>query len=337
MKNEYNWLESIIIGVDRITIEQILEANPNPEEELNIDKIIEFLSQNNVSVADDTETDCIEESAGFINVDSYGIYLNDISRYNLLSKKEEYELGIRIKNGDRKAKQELIEANLRLVISVAKKYMNRGLDLEDLVQNGNIGLMKAVEKFDYSKGFKFSTYAVWWIRQYITRALYGNSRVVRLPIHMVEKISKYKKYRNEFFALNHREPTDSETIKALNINKKQLTEIKQNLYNVASLDTPVGDDEDACLVDFVEDDSDLPEDIALDSLQNQKLRYFIDSLSEREAKVLKLRYGFTGRIYTLEEVGECIGVTRERVRQIEKKAIDKLKKPSIRAELEEAS
>lgn len=339
--DEYSWLKQIIAnGIknnNKITVEQILNANPNKDDELNLYEITEYLSLYNLSVEDEPELNCTAEIISSECMDSYGMYLNEISRYELLTKEEEYELGKKIKNGDAFAKQKMTESNLRLVISIAKNYLNHGLDIMDLIQYGNFGLMKAVERFDCSKGFKFSTYATWWIRQYITRAISDNSRAIRIPVHMVERVYKYNKYRSAFIAANHCEPDDSESAKALNISIKQLKTVKNCLHDVVSLDTPVGDDNDSCIVDFIEDDSDSPEEIALESVQRQKIRELVDTLSPREAIVIKLRYGFTGRIYTLEEVGEQLGVTRERARQIEIKAINRLQKPSVLSAIKEAS
>lgn len=339
--DKYSWLKQIIAnGIknnNKITIEQILNANPNKDDELNLYEITEYLSLYNLFIEDEPEHNCTAEIISSECMDSYSMYLNEISRYELLTKEEEYELGKKIKNDDASAKQKMTESNLRLVISIAKNYLNHGLDIMDLIQYGNFGLMKAVERFDYSKGFKFSTYATWWIRQYITRAISDNSRAIRIPVHMVERVYKYNKYRNTFIAANHCEPDDSEIAKALNISIKQLKTVKNCLHDVVLLDTPVGDDNDSCIVDFIEDESDSPEEIALESVQRQKIRELVDTLSPREAIVIKLRYGFTGRIYTLEEVGEQLGVTRERARQIEIKAINRLQKPSVLSAINEAS
>lgn len=262
--------------------------------------------------------------------DPVHLYLKEIGNYPLLSLEEEVELAKRIEQGDDTARQLLAESNLRLVVSIAKRYVGRGLSFLDLIQEGNLGLIKAVEKFDYSKGFKFSTYATWWIRQAITRSIADQSRTIRIPVHMSEVINRtYRVSRNLLQALG-REPTEQELADALELSPEKVREILKVSADPISLDTPIGEEDDSHLGDFISDDNIMsPEDAASYSILKDQISKLLDTLTEREQKVLVLRFGLKdGRSRTLEEVGKEFNVTRERIRQIEAKALRKLRHPS---------
>ncbi len=254
-------------------------------------------------------------------------YLRDIGQIPLLSQEEEHELAIRIAAGDEDAKKELSEANLRLVVSIAKRYMNRGLQFLDLIQEGNLGLIKAVEKFDPTKGFKFSTYATWWIRQAITRAIADQARTIRIPVHMVETINKVKRAKAKLTAENEKEPTPEEIAELLNMDVERVREIIRVSQEPVSLETPIGEEEDSHLGDFIKDDDQIaPEDAVSNMILRDVITEVLGMLTEREAEVIRLRYGLIdGKCHTLEEVGQKFDVTRERIRQIEVKAIRKLR------------
>lgn len=261
--------------------------------------------------------------------DSMKIYLYEISQIPLLTAEEEIELAKRIEQGDEKAKEHLIKANLRLVVSVASYYKSYNVPFLDLIQEGNIGLMRAAEKFDYRKGFKFSTYATWWIRQAVTRALAEQSRTIRLPVHIVESIYRINKAERELANELNRKPTVEEIADYLNMPVEQVEVLLKTSQNTSSLDTPVGEDGDTFLGDFIEDEtSPSPEEGTERSIMSEGLRELMKTLTPRERRVLELRFGFLGREYTLEEVGQIFGVTRERIRQIEAKALRKLRHPS---------
>lgn len=262
--------------------------------------------------------------------DSVRMYLKEIGKVPLLSREKEVELAKRIEQGDEKAKQHLIQANLRLVVSIAKKYANKSsqLSLLDLIQEGNLGLMKAVKKFDYRKGYKFSTYATWWIRQAITRALADYARTIRIPVHMVETISKYTKAKKYLLQYLGREPLPEELADELGLPLEKVRKVRKISKNTLSLEKPVGDEEDnSTLQHFIEDeDSPTPDEVASESLLKSHIKDIIQELSDREQKILEMRFGLDdGQTHTLEEVGEVFDVTRERIRQIEAKALDKLK------------
>lgn len=262
--------------------------------------------------------------------DPVKVYLKEIGRVPLLTPDEEVDLAVRISNGDEAAKKRLSEANLRLVVSIAKRYLGRGMQFLDLIQEGNLGLIKAVEKFDYTKGFKFSTYATWWIRQAITRAIADQARTIRIPVHMVETINKVKKVSSQLLHANGREPSAEEIAEELDMPVEKVREIMRVAQEPVSLETPIGEEEDSHLGDFIpDDDAPAPADAASHTLLKETLSNVLDSLTPREEKVLRLRFGLEdGRSRTLEEVGKEFNVTRERIRQIEAKALRKLRHPS---------
>lgn len=262
--------------------------------------------------------------------DPVKVYLKEIGRVPLLTSEEEVELAIRISEGDVSAKQRLSEANLRLVVSIAKRYLGRGMQFLDLIQEGNLGLIKAVEKFDYTKGFKFSTYATWWIRQAITRAIADQARTIRIPVHMVETINKVKKVQSLLLHQNGHEPSPDEIAEEIDMPVDKVREIMRVAQEPVSLETPIGEEEDSHLGDFIPDnDAPAPADAASHTMLREQLSDVLSTLTPREAKVLKLRFGLEdGRSRTLEEVGKEFNVTRERIRQIEAKALRKLRHPS---------
>jgi RNA polymerase primary sigma factor len=262
--------------------------------------------------------------------DPVRMYLKEIGRVPLLSAAEEIELAKRIEQGDEEAKQRLTEANLRLVVSIAKRYVGRGMLFLDLIQEGNLGLIKAVEKFDYRKGYKFSTYATWWIRQAITRAIADQARTIRIPVHMVETINKLIRVSRQLLQELGREPTAEEIAAEMDMSPEKVREIQKIAQEPVSLETPIGEEDDSHLGDFIPDDEALaPADAAAYELLKEQLEDVLDTLTEREENVLRLRFGLDdGRTRTLEEVGKVFGVTRERIRQIEAKALRKLRHPS---------
>ncbi|WP_018130521.1 RNA polymerase sigma factor RpoD [Effusibacillus pohliae] len=262
--------------------------------------------------------------------DPVRMYLKEIGRVPLLSADEEIELAKRIEKGDEEAKRRLAEANLRLVVSIAKRYVGRGMLFLDLIQEGNMGLIKAVEKFDYRKGYKFSTYATWWIRQAITRAIADQARTIRIPVHMVETINKLIRISRQLLQELGREPTPEEIAAEMEMSPEKVREIMKIAQEPVSLETPIGEEDDSHLGDFIEDQDALaPADAAAYELLKEQLEDVLDTLTEREENVLRLRFGLDdGRTRTLEEVGKVFGVTRERIRQIEAKALRKLRHPS---------
>lgn len=266
-----------------------------------------------------------------INIDDpVKVYLKEIGRVPLLSSKEEIELAVRMADGDLDARKKLSEANLRLVVSIAKKYVGRGMQFLDLIQEGNLGLIKAVEKFDHTKGFKFSTYATWWIRQAITRAIADQARTIRIPVHMVETINKVKKVASQLLHKNGQEPTIAQIATELDMPEEKVREIMRVAQEPVSLETPIGEEEDSHLGDFIpDDDAPAPAEAASHTLLKEQLSEVLETLTSREEKVLRLRFGLEdGRNRTLEEVGKEFNVTRERIRQIEAKALRKLRHPS---------
>ena len=263
--------------------------------------------------------------------DSVRLYLREIGKIPLLTPEEEADLAQRIVKGDKKAKDKMVESNMRLVVSIAKRYGGRGLDFLDLIQEGNTGLLRAVEKFDPDKGFKFSTYATWWVRQAITRAIADQARTIRIPVHMVETINKVLRTTRKLTSELNREPTNEEIAKALDMEPEKVDYVMRIKQDIASLDASVGregDDEDSVLGDFVEDEErDSPEDSAANQILKEQLSEIIATLTDREQKIIRLRFGIGGgRPHTLEEVGNEFDVTRERIRQIEAKALSKLRK-----------
>jgi len=310
-----------------------------------VEKIYEYLEANNVDVlrlANDEEDIVLEPEDEEIEEIDYSLpegisiedpvrmYLKEIGKVPLLSIDEEIELAKRMSAGDQEAKKRLAEANLRLVVSIAKRYVGRGMQFLDLIQEGNLGLIKAVEKFDYEKGFKFSTYATWWIRQAITRAIADQARTIRIPVHMVETINKLIRVQRQLVQELGREPFPEEVAKEMNMPVERVREIQKISQEPVSLETPIGEEEDSHLGDFIQDDNiPVPADAAAFTLLKEQLIDVLGTLTDREQKVLRLRFGLDdGRSRTLEEVGKEFNVTRERIRQIEAKALRKLRHPS---------
>lgn len=261
--------------------------------------------------------------------DPVKIYLKEIGRVPLLTAEEEVELAKRIKEGDEEARKRLTEANLRLVVSIAKRYVGRGMHLLDLIQEGNVGLIKAVEKFDHTKGFKFSTYATWWIRQAITRAIADQARTIRIPVHMVETINRLKKIQSQLLHEKGHEPTEEQIAEAMDMPVERVREIMRVAQEPVSMETPIGPEEDSRLMDFIRDEDALaPEEAALKTITSEDIDAVLKTLTPREEAVIRLRFGLQdGRCHTLEEVGTEFNVTRERIRQIEAKALRKLRHP----------
>ena len=285
----------------------------------------------NLAGIDEEElVDPVDLAAEYSLDDPVRMYLKEIGQIKLLSAEEEVELAKRVSEGDQEAKNKLTEANLRLVVSIAKKYSGRGLHILDLIQEGNTGLIRAVDKFDWTKGNKFSTYATWWIRQAITRAIADQARTIRVPVHMVEVINKATRCNRKLVQELGREPTVEEIAAELNLPVEKIIEANRTAADTLSLDTPVGDEEDTSIGSFVEDErTPGPADATSNALLAEALKEILDTLTEREADVLRMRFGmYDGRTHTLEEVGQIFGVTRERIRQIENKAIRKLRHPS---------
>ncbi len=281
-------------------------------------------------VEDEELVDPVDLAAEYNLDDPVRMYLKEIGQIRLLSAEEEVDLAKRVSEGDQTAKNKLTEANLRLVVSIAKKYSGRGLHILDLIQEGNTGLIRAVDKFDWTKGNKFSTYATWWIRQAITRAIADQARTIRVPVHMVEVINKATRCNRKLVQELGREPTVDEIAAELGLPVEKIIEANRTAADTLSLDTPVGDEEDTSIGSFVEDErTPGPADATSNALLAEALKEILDTLTEREADVLRMRFGmYDGRTHTLEEVGQIFGVTRERIRQIENKAIRKLRHPS---------
>ena len=302
----------------------------SPELELDVSDDL-GMDMDEVSDGDDEElVDPLELAAEYNLDDPVRMYLKEIGQVKLLTADEEIELAKRVSEGDKAAKDRLTEANLRLVVSIAKKYSGRGLHILDLIQEGNTGLIRAVDKFDYTKGNKFSTYATWWIRQAITRAIADQARTIRVPVHMVEVINKATRCNRKLVQELGREPTLEEIAAELNLPIEKIIEANRTAADTLSLDMPVGDEEDTTIGSFVEDDNTPgPVDATSNAMLSEALTEILGTLTEREADVLRMRFGmYDGRTHTLEEVGQIFGVTRERIRQIENKAIRKLRHPS---------
>ncbi|GAA3403821.1 RNA polymerase sigma factor RpoD [Paenibacillus hodogayensis] len=324
-------------------MEKLAPFDQDPEQ---MDEFFEHLSELGIDVNNETEDDMqigqedehdefhldddLSLPPGIKINDPVRMYLKEIGRVPLLSADDEVDLAKRIEKGDEEAKRRLAEANLRLVVSIAKRYVGRGMLFLDLIQEGNMGLIKAVEKFDQSKGFKFSTYATWWIRQAITRAIADQARTIRIPVHMVETINKLVRVSRQLLQELGREPMPEEIAKEMELSTEKVREIMKIAQEPVSLETPIGEEDDSHLGDFIEDQEALaPADAAAYELLKEQLEDVLDTLTEREENVLRLRFGLDdGRTRTLEEVGKVFGVTRERIRQIEAKALRKLRHPS---------
>ena len=302
--------------------------------EVGVDNAEDLILDNDDIILDDEDEveiiDDVDVLEGVSTEDPVRMYLKEIGNVPLLTTEQEVELAKRVEAGDEEAKKQLTEANLRLVVSIAKKYVGRGMPFLDLIQEGNMGLMKAVDKFDYTKGYKFSTYATWWIRQAITRGIADTGRTIRVPVHMVETINKTLRMTRTLLQELGREPTPEEVAERLNVSVSRVREVLKISRDPVSLDTPIGEEDDSHLGDFIEDDSALsPADSAAFSMLRAELATALESLTDRERQVVKLRFGLEdGRARTLEEVGKEFNVTRERIRQIEAKALRKLKHPS---------
>jgi len=326
----------------RITQDELMNAIPNAEDDVDLlDEIYSRFMALEVDVVDSLDKVNLfsidkkwkkDSHGGAISLseisdDSIRMYLNEIGRVELLSAEEEVELGRRIKLGDQEARKSLAAANLRLVVSIAKKYMGRGLGLLDLIQEGNVGLFRAVDKFDATKGFKFSTYATWWIRQWVTRAIADQARTIRVPVHMIETINKFTHTYRRLTQELTREPLMEELATELDMDIKKVRQIMRISQDILSLDAPVGSEEDTSLGDFIEDDKTLaPDEQTNMNLLKENLNEMLDFLTPRERKIIKMRFGLEwGDVHTLEEVGKEFGVTRERIRQIEAKTLEKLK------------
>lgn len=328
----------------QLSSKEILDALGDELDPEQIEKIYDALESNGIEIIEDTEDlslddlninensdDDAEPAPDGVSIDDpVKIYLKEIGRVPLLSPDEEVDLAIRISQGDVAAKKRLSEANLRLVVSIAKRYLGRGMQFLDLIQEGNLGLIKAVEKFDHTKGFKFSTYATWWIRQAITRAIADQARTIRIPVHMVETINKVKKVSSQLLHQNGHEPSADDIAAELDMPVDKVREIMRVAQEPVSLETPIGEEEDSHLGDFIpDDDAPAPQDAASHTLLKEQLSDVLSTLTSREEKVLRLRFGLEdGRSRTLEEVGREFNVTRERIRQIEAKALRKLRHPS---------
>lgn len=341
--------ELIALGKEKgvITFEQLAESLKGLEvDNDSLDELYNILIENNIEVVadeDDGEPNArtLEKEVPIllddaeitkdINInDPVRMYLKEIGKISLLSPEEELDLSKRASVGDEMAKNILAESNLRLVVSIAKRYVGRGLLFLDLIQEGNIGLMKAVDKFDYDKGFKFSTYATWWIRQAITRALADQARTIRVPVHMVETINKMARIQRQLTLELNREPSEEEVAKKMGISVEKVREVIKISQDPVSLETPIGEEEDSHLGDFVKDINAMtPEEYATNEILKEEIKAVLETLQEREQEVLELRFGLIdGTSHTLEEVGKKFNVTRERIRQIEAKALRKLRHPS---------
>lgn len=324
----------------------IVDSKNSDEEEIDLEKDLDIVSDDEDEDIDLDELRSFEEELSkedkleairekgknkvVITDDPVRMYLKEIGRIPLLTYEEEVELAKRIESGDQQAKDQLAEANLRLVVSIAKRYVGRGMQFLDLIQEGNMGLIKAVDKFEHKKGFKFSTYATWWIRQAITRAIADQARTIRIPVHMVETINKLVRAQRQLVQELGRDPLPEEVAELMNMDVEKVREVQKIAQEPVSLETPIGEEEDSHLGDFIPDEEILsPSDAATNTMLREQLISVLDTLTDRERKVLALRFGLDdGRTRTLEEVGQAFDVTRERIRQIEAKALRKLKHPS---------
>lgn len=337
-----------------ISMSELLQSLPEPEIDVsNLDQIFDYMFRNGIEfkAEEDKPKGILAQTLATkskkkgihdltleeISDDSVRMYLREIGKIPLLSTEDEIKFAKRIEKGDILAKKQLAEANLRLVVSITKKYIGRGLSLLDLIQEGNTGLMRAVEKFDYKKGFKFSTYATWWIRQAITRAIADQARTIRIPVHMIETINKLIRVERQLVQDLGREPTPEEIAQEMGMEVDKVEHIIKISQETVSLEAPVGEEEDSKLGDFIEDDKNIsPEESTARQLLKDKIKEFLGDLSPREQKILRMRFGLEdGKTHTLEEVGQEFGVTRERIRQIEAKALTKLKKGEQSKDLED--
>ena len=325
MDQIYTYLEN-----RNIDVVPILDENALSDDSLLLDDADDSFMKDAEDEELDIDLDAVDLLEGIGTEDPVRMYLKEIGKVPLLSAEEEIELAKKMEMGDEDAKKRLAEANLRLVVSIAKRYVGRGMLFLDLIQEGNLGLIKAVEKFDYRKGYKFSTYATWWIRQAITRAIADQARTIRIPVHMVETINKLIRVSRQLLQELGREPTPEEIAEEMNMQVDRVREILKISQEPVSLETPIGEEEDSHLGDFIQDDNvPVPADAAAFTLLKEQLVEVLGTLTEREQKVLRLRFGLDdGRARTLEEVGKEFNVTRERIRQIEAKALRKLRHPS---------
>ncbi len=338
MEITQDFLQTLLSEVKNDTSKVTYEELENKLEKLDLSaeqnaEIYRYLENNGMKIVDAFEKDnsALYKTIGDVAVDDpVKMYLKDIGKVPLLSGEEEVELAQKMMDGDEEAKRKLSEANLRLVVSIAKRYVGRGMLFLDLIQEGNMGLMKAVEKFDCTKGFKFSTYATWWIRQAITRAIADQARTIRIPVHMVETINRQVRTQRILLQELGREPTSAEIGERMGISAEKVEEIQKIAQDPVSLETPIGEEEDSHLADFIEDNKTIaPSDMAAQTMLREQLIAALHKLTPREEKVIRLRYGLDdGKQRTLEEVGREFNVTRERIRQIEAKALRKLRNPS---------
>ena len=319
-----------------LTIDDIENAPDDPEELFSepptLDLDFDEEPTEDELKLEEMDVDALNDELSFDNMnldDPVKLYLREIGRVPLLSSEEEIELAVKISNGDQQAKQRLTEANLRLVVSIAKKYVGRGMYFLDLIQEGNVGLIKAVDKFDYQKGFKFSTYATWWIRQAITRAIADQARTIRIPVHMVETINRLKKVQSQLLHENGYEPSEELIAEKMELPVERVREIMRVAQEPVSMETPIGPEEESRIMDFIRDEDALaPDEAALKTITNEDIDGVLKTLTPREESVIRLRFGLKdGRCHTLEEVGTEFNVTRERIRQIEAKALRKLRHP----------
>ncbi len=333
MEKIFDYLEAQNIDVIRFTSES---GDAVPADEAVADDVPDDIPDDEVGLLMENEGEVDMEKIDLSVPEGIGIddpvrmYLKEIGKVPLLTAEEEIELAKKMQNGDEEAKKRLAEANLRLVVSIAKRYVGRGMLFLDLIQEGNLGLIKAVEKFDWQKGFKFSTYATWWIRQAITRAIADQARTIRIPVHMVETINKLTRVTRQLTQQYGRDPTPEEIAVGMELPVERVREIMKISLEPVSLETPIGEEEDSHLGDFIQDDNvPVPAEVAASSMLKEQLNEVLDTLTDREQKVLRLRFGMDdGRARTLEEVGKVFKVTRERIRQIEAKALRKLRHPS---------
>ena len=330
--------ENLAIDVEKVTESADFKEDLDAD---SLDELYNLFNENNIAIVSEDDNDVtggadktlLDDGALTKDLtinDPVRMYLKEIGQIKLLTMEEELELADRILAGDEEAKTILAEANLRLVVSIAKRYVGRGMLFLDLIQEGNIGLMKAVEKFDVSKGYKFSTYATWWIRQAITRAIADQARTIRVPVHMVETINKLARIQRQLTLELNREPSEEELAKKMNVSVEKIRDIYKISQEPVSLETPIGEEDDSHLGDFIKDERNMsPEEYATHEMLKDEISDVLLTLTEREEKVIRLRFGLEdGKSRTLEEVGQMFGVTRERIRQIEAKALRKLRHPS---------